>query len=271
MPTRPSARQATRCALRPPPIGGAVLVCLFHLNLAFSSLPAERRPEIVERCYWPMLELARRRRSRSRSRRRGGRSSRSPRSTPTWIAAARELIEAGRAELVGSSYAQCAAPLLPGRGQPLEPAARARRLRARCSACGPRRRCCASRRTRPASCRCTRRPATRRSSPTGTTPTARHPEWPLDDAARAAAGRRRRRREPPGHLERVDRVPEVPALRARRARPRALRRVRARRGRATAARCCCTPTTPRCSTTGRAASPPSRPRGRASGTASPRR
>ena len=32
---------------------------------------------------------------------------------PAWIARARELIDAGRVELVGSGYAQCAAPLLP--------------------------------------------------------------------------------------------------------------------------------------------------------------
>lgn len=90
-----------------------MLVCLFHLNLAFSSLPAERRPEIVQRCYWPMLELARRTPFPIAFEAPGWTLERIAEIDPGWIAAARELIEAGRAELVGSSYAQCAAPLLP--------------------------------------------------------------------------------------------------------------------------------------------------------------
>ncbi len=90
-----------------------MLVCLFHLNLAFSSLPAERRPEIVERCYWPMLELARRTPFPIAFEAPGWTLEQLAEIDPPWIAAARELIEAGRAELVGSSFAQCAAPLLP--------------------------------------------------------------------------------------------------------------------------------------------------------------
>ena len=248
----------------------AVLVCLFHLNLAFSSLPAERRPEIVQRCYWPMLELARRTPFPIAFEAPGWTLEQIAAIDPEWIAAARELIAAGRAELVGSSYAQCAAPLLPAevnrwnlrlglevyeraarRAPPDGDAVRAG-VRARAGAAVRAGRLRGDR----------RRLGQRVPLPPGLA--ARH-------AARAAAGRRRRRQQPAGHLERVDRVPEVPALRPRRARPRALRRVRARRRSPTAARCCCTPTTPRCSTTGRAASPPSRPRGRASGTASPRR
>ena len=31
----------------------------FHLNLMFSSVEEEQRPQIVERCYWPLLRLAR--------------------------------------------------------------------------------------------------------------------------------------------------------------------------------------------------------------------
>ena len=90
-----------------------MLVCLFHLNLAFSSLPAERRPEIVQRCYWPMLELARRTPFPIAFEAPGWTLEQIAATDPDWIAAAHELIAAGRAELVGSSYAQCAAPLLP--------------------------------------------------------------------------------------------------------------------------------------------------------------
>jgi hypothetical protein len=90
-----------------------VLVCLFHLNLAFSSLPEERRPEIVRRCYWPMLELARRTPFPIAFEAPGWTLEQIAAIDPDWIAAARELIAGDRAELVGSAYAQCAAPLLP--------------------------------------------------------------------------------------------------------------------------------------------------------------
>jgi len=34
------------------------LFALFHLNLAFSSIEEEQRGDVIKRCYWPLLELA---------------------------------------------------------------------------------------------------------------------------------------------------------------------------------------------------------------------
>ena len=31
----------------------------FHLNLAYSAIPVEQRKDVIERCYWPLLRLAR--------------------------------------------------------------------------------------------------------------------------------------------------------------------------------------------------------------------
>ena len=31
---------------------------VFHLNLAFSSVPAAARPDVIRKCYWPLLQLA---------------------------------------------------------------------------------------------------------------------------------------------------------------------------------------------------------------------
>ncbi len=90
-----------------------MLVCLFHLNLAFSSLPAERRPEIVQRCYWPMLELARRTPFPVAFEAPGWTLEQIAEIDGAWLAAAAELVAEGRVEVVGSGYAQCAAPLLP--------------------------------------------------------------------------------------------------------------------------------------------------------------
>jgi hypothetical protein len=40
--------------------GTLQLFALFHLNLAFSSIEAEQRGEVIARCYWPLLQLAER-------------------------------------------------------------------------------------------------------------------------------------------------------------------------------------------------------------------
>ncbi len=91
----------------------ALLVCMFHLNLAYSSLEEEQQPEIIQRCYRPMLELAQRTPFPIAIEAPGWTLERIALHDPGWIADARALIGAGRVELVGSGYAQCAAPLLP--------------------------------------------------------------------------------------------------------------------------------------------------------------
>ncbi len=91
----------------------ALLVCMFHLNLAFSSLVPERQAHVVQACYWPMLRLAEETPFPIAFEATGWTLERIAEHDPAWIARARELIDAGRVELVGSGYAQCAAPLLP--------------------------------------------------------------------------------------------------------------------------------------------------------------
>jgi hypothetical protein len=88
------------------------LFAVFHLNLAFSSIEEEERASVIERCYWPLLALA---------------STNGPIGIEAsgytleeidardhaWIARFGDLIQAGRAELVGSGYAQVIGPLVP--------------------------------------------------------------------------------------------------------------------------------------------------------------
>jgi hypothetical protein len=90
------------------------LFALFHLNLAFSSIEEESRGDVIERCYWPLLELAK---------------SAGPigievtgytleeiaARDPRWCAEARRLIDEGRIELIGSGYSQMIGPLVPAR------------------------------------------------------------------------------------------------------------------------------------------------------------
>jgi len=90
-----------------------LLVVMFHLNLAYSSLEEDHQAEVVERCYRPMLALAERTPFPIAIEAPGWTLERIAAHDPGWIAQARRLIERGRVELVGSGYAQCAAPLLP--------------------------------------------------------------------------------------------------------------------------------------------------------------
>ena len=90
-----------------------LLVCMFHLNLAYSSLEEEDQAEVIERCYHPMLGLAERTPFPIAIEAPGWTLERIAAHDPAWIDKARRLIEAGRVALVGSGYAQCAAPLLP--------------------------------------------------------------------------------------------------------------------------------------------------------------
>ena len=91
----------------------ALLVCMFHLNLAFSSLATDGRADVVRRCYWPMLRLAERTPFPIAFEATGWTLEQIEALDRSWIAHARDLIAAGRVELVGSAYTQCAAPLLP--------------------------------------------------------------------------------------------------------------------------------------------------------------
>ncbi|HEY2202377.1 MAG TPA: hypothetical protein VGH56_10830, partial [Solirubrobacteraceae bacterium] len=89
------------------------LLCLFHLNLAFSSLSEESHAEVIRRCYRPALELARDTGFPIALEATGWTLRRIAQLDPGWIGQLRELLAEGSVEFVGSAHAQCAAPLLP--------------------------------------------------------------------------------------------------------------------------------------------------------------
>lgn len=95
------------------PTAPLLLVCLFHLNLAFSSLEEKDQAEVIRRCYRPALELAGETGFPIALEATGWTLRRIAALDPGWIEGARELLAAGRLELVGSAHAQCIAPLLP--------------------------------------------------------------------------------------------------------------------------------------------------------------
>ena len=88
------------------------LFTLFHLNLAFSSIEEEQHAQVVRDCYRPLLELVERH---------GPIGIEATAYTlkaiaacdPGWLEELRALIAAGKAELIGSGYAQIIGPLVP--------------------------------------------------------------------------------------------------------------------------------------------------------------
>lgn len=86
----------------------------FHLNLAYSAISVERRKEVIEKCYWPLLKLA-----RSRNLPFGIEASAWTLETiaeidPLWLEELRDLVVNGPCEFIGCGYAQVIGPLVPG-------------------------------------------------------------------------------------------------------------------------------------------------------------
>ena len=86
----------------------------FHLNLAFSSIEEGQRPKVIERCYWPLLELAEKHPGLGLELS-GYTLEEIQRLDQAWVAKARQLLSDGRIELIGSGYTQMIGPLLPAR------------------------------------------------------------------------------------------------------------------------------------------------------------
>lgn len=85
----------------------------FHLNLAYSAISVERRKEVIEKCYWPLLKLA-----RSRNLPFGIEASAWTLETiaeidPSWLQELRDLVVNGSCEFIGCGYAQVIGPLVP--------------------------------------------------------------------------------------------------------------------------------------------------------------
>ena len=89
------------------------LASFFHLNLMYSSIAEESRPEVIRRCYHPLLDLA------------GPGCPISLEATgltlelirgldPGWIERLQAGIAAGTVQFVGSGYSQVIGPLVPG-------------------------------------------------------------------------------------------------------------------------------------------------------------
>jgi hypothetical protein len=88
---------------------------LFHLNLAYSSIPLEARPDVVRRCYWPLLEMATSTGIPLGIELTGWSLEQLQQIDPRWVQRFGELLSQGRCELIGSGYVQLIGPLVPHR------------------------------------------------------------------------------------------------------------------------------------------------------------
>jgi len=89
------------------------LYTTFHLNLAYSSIEEEQRTEVVQRCYWPLLRLARELDLPFGIEAPAYTLEAAADADPSWLAELRELASTGRCEFIGAGYAQIIAPLVP--------------------------------------------------------------------------------------------------------------------------------------------------------------
>ncbi|MEW5802151.1 MAG: glycoside hydrolase family 57 [bacterium] len=90
-----------------------LLYVIFHLNLAYSSIEEEEQPEVLKRCYWPLLRLARTYNLPFGIEASGYTLEAAARHDPAWLDELRRLMADGPLELIGSGYSQVIGPLVP--------------------------------------------------------------------------------------------------------------------------------------------------------------
>ena len=85
----------------------------FHLNLAYSAIPEEDRPRVIERCYWPLMRLARDRNLPFGIELSGYTLEAIAAIDPSLVQELASLVKDGPCELIGCGYAQVIGPLVP--------------------------------------------------------------------------------------------------------------------------------------------------------------
>lgn len=86
---------------------------IFHLNLAFSSIPTGARTEVIRKCYWPLLDLIEDTGIPIGIELTGWTLQQISELDPAWVERFRYLLTAHRCELIGSGWSQLIGPLVP--------------------------------------------------------------------------------------------------------------------------------------------------------------
>jgi hypothetical protein len=85
----------------------------FHLNLFFSSLPENKRKEIIKKCYWPLLNLIDKSNFNIGIEITGWTLNEINKLDQKWIIFFKKLLKQNKTYLIGSSYTQAIFPLIP--------------------------------------------------------------------------------------------------------------------------------------------------------------
>lgn len=86
---------------------------IYHANLAFSAIPEEKLEEIIDKCYFPLLDFVEKTNTKIGLEISGYSLEIIQKFRPYWIEKFKELNVKGLIELVGSGYMQIIAPLVP--------------------------------------------------------------------------------------------------------------------------------------------------------------
>lgn len=86
---------------------------IFHLNLAFSSVPAQDRPDVIRKCYHPLLDLAVDTGIPVGIELTGWTLQQITLQDQAWVQRFRQMLEARQCELIGSGWSQVIGPLVP--------------------------------------------------------------------------------------------------------------------------------------------------------------
>lgn len=89
------------------------LFSFFHLNLAYSAIGEAQRKDVIARCYWPLLRLARERQLPFGIEVSAWTLETIAAIDPAWLAELRDLVTHGPCEFIGCGYAQVIGPLVP--------------------------------------------------------------------------------------------------------------------------------------------------------------
>ena len=85
----------------------------FHLNLFFSSLPENKRKEVIQKCYWPLLELIENSNFNIGIEITGWTLNELNNLDKNWINHFKKLLRLNKTYLIGSSYSQTIFPVIP--------------------------------------------------------------------------------------------------------------------------------------------------------------
>lgn len=89
------------------------LYTVFHLNLGFSCIPRDQYQEVVQRCYWPLLNWAEQGLARFGLEFPVETAKAIDRVDPTWTKKLLDLEKSGQIEIIGSGLVQSIFPLVP--------------------------------------------------------------------------------------------------------------------------------------------------------------